>query len=721
LIFAVALGGAAIVTTSSSGSRPHVHLHGSSSSSSSSSSSASKGGATSTAASQMRTASLAATPASAAALAAAADSSTSSAASSSSSVSSSSASASSSPGAFCISARHESYAALSPHTLAAYGVNSVLEPGVRNVLEVAPCGEENSASATATTTMTTKGGGIGDRYSVRWSTTPTSAHPGAAVKFAHFGGDTSPVATVTAAPLHAEFRLTATVTDGLTGAVHAVEHAAAVKAVRRELRRLTEEDREEYFRALHAVFTTDQEEGEAAYGPDFTSHTTLAALHSDLRYTYHGNLFFLTSHPVMQMQLDKSLKAVNPRVATPYWDFLEDAKLGAAWASADVYQENWFGPVATSGATDYRPTGRFFDVMRVMDADRTKFPHANHNAYGYVTWETALNPSAHLQRSGSVCNYPVTEGFSNCAHVSKCFAEFLDQDRDLLKFDLCLEHYVHANLHNQHGGMWACPAADWQAFHDANSDWLDAELYNALAVVMAQWSQEYYLEGLSSCASACDAAKDDLSTCRCVSSIPGVEEPEDVDALSAKEAASYTAGHWRSLCATNLHGRQVTTVQPDGSCHPAGVTAAQKAKLDKLVLKTVLWPGYYSDMATGAASIDPLFWVMHQMFDKATHALRLSPVYNAGKMEWNNGGGDSSQGLGWNATTPFTSAIFEPFIGDKVVANKEGYLTNKVIWSLLSPEKASSGYVYDQLTKWGSCDFDPMQQLPASASTRRRR
>ena len=50
------------------------------------------------------------------------------------------------------------------------------------------------------------------------------------------------------------------------------------------------------------------------------------------------------------------------------------------------------------------------------------------------------------------------------------------------------------------------PAADWQAFHDANSDWLDAELYNALAVVMAQWSQEYYLEGLSSCASACDAA-----------------------------------------------------------------------------------------------------------------------------------------------------------------------------------------------------------------------
>jgi hypothetical protein len=139
------------------------------------------------------------------------------------------------------------------------------------------------------------------------------------------------------------------------------------------------------------------------------------------------------------------------------------------------------------------------------------------------------------------------------------------------------------------------------------------------------------------------------------------------------------------------------------------------------VLKTVLWPGYYSDMATGAASIDPLFWVMHQMFDKATHALRLSPVYNAGKMEWNNGGGDSSQGLGWNATTPFTSAIFEPFIGDKVVANKEGYLTNKVIWSLLSPEKASSGYVYDQLTKWGSCDFDPMQQLPASASTRRRR
>jgi hypothetical protein len=47
--------------------------------------------------------------------------------------------------------------------------------------------------------------------------------------------------------------------------------------------------------------------------------------------------------------------------------------------------------------------------------------------------------------------------------------------------------------------------------------------------------------------------------------------------------------------------------------------------LNGLMLKSVLFPGTWALMKSGAASGDPIFWVMHQLFDKALHALRLSP------------------------------------------------------------------------------------------------
>jgi len=39
------------------------------------------------------------------------------------------------------------------------------------------------------------------------------------------------------------------------------------------------------------------------YGENFRSHANITALHSSEEYEYHGDLFFLTSHPAMQLQV----------------------------------------------------------------------------------------------------------------------------------------------------------------------------------------------------------------------------------------------------------------------------------------------------------------------------------------------------------------------------------------------------------------------------------
>ena len=78
------------------------------------------------------------------------------------------------------------------------------------------------------------------------------------------------------------------------------------------------------------MFSVTTEEGQKKYGRHYLGHGHLTALHnSDGGYKYHGNLFFLTSHPAFQLKIERSLRAVKRGVDCPYWDFMADANLGA--------------------------------------------------------------------------------------------------------------------------------------------------------------------------------------------------------------------------------------------------------------------------------------------------------------------------------------------------------------------------------------------------------
>lgn len=67
-----------------------------------------------------------------------------------------------------------------------------------------------------------------------------------------------------------------------------------------------------------------------------------------------------------------------------------------------------------------------------------------------------------------------------------------------------------------------------------------------------------------------------------------------------------------------------------------------------LLLRTMMVigcePGEIGAMAGGASPSDPIFWVLHPMFEKALHILELSPKYRKKySMEWVDGtcGGSS--------------------------------------------------------------------------------
>ena len=590
---------------------------------------------------------------------------------------------------FCIAARNENYDALPKHTLQIYNMELLLEPAVTNVLTISYC--DTGASM--------------DDFTIQWVGNPYGQQD------THFsfvdGVDDASEVKIMVEPANSKIDLEVTVTSISSGETFTLHRRSDVRIVRRELRTLTDDDREAYFEAVHTVFTTDEKAGKELYGDAFTSHDELAALHNSKYFMYHGNLFFQTSHPAMQMRFERSLRAVNPSVVTPYWDFLIDSKLGSNWTNAIVYDKAWFGPVKNDLPTQFRSPGRFHDVKRTYDKEHEAFPSAWHSPYGFISSYTSTNKSPWMTRSSNVCGFELQQGFANCEHVSTCFDKFLAQNRSMIEYDLCMEHYVHANLHDMHAGMWDCEV-DWQEYFDENKDWLDRTLLSVLAVKMVESIQTFANNGTLQCPLHCDLTTDTIDSCACRSADESVLKSTDVDHLEDDVVNQYVRTIWDSTCKYSYGANEVAYFDEGGTCKPKGVSSANLASLNRLILKTVLFPGNYGDMASGAAANDPLFWVMHQIFDKAAHALRLSPVYNRGGFQWDQYGDDPTMGQGWNSETPFNYEDFEPYVTNYNRSNSGKYLTNKELWSMLSPNSDAIPYVYDEMSNWGNCYFDPM-------------
>jgi hypothetical protein len=584
------------------------------------------------------------------------------------------------------------YDALPGHILNAYSAELIVEPDVEMVLTIPEC-TDNSCGDVKWEIVANEGPRVG---TVTYDETSTST-------------------SLSAIFTNANTQFTVTVSD-LDGNV-LTSTIGTVKYVRREIRSLTEKDRVAFFQALKTVFTVSTTDGQALYGDKFLGHAHLTALHNMKDEKYHNNLFFLTSHPVMQIKCDQSLIAVDPTVTLSYWDFTMDAHLGRDWAKSPIYQEDWFGPVATSKESNYRVTGTFHDVKLVYDKDESQFPKAYHGLAGYLAGSSSSLTSEHLQRSNQYCGFSSVQGQSECANVQICFDKFASSS-NLREFDICMEHYVHANLHTMHSGQWDC-SISWSDFYEEHEEWLDEMLLSILAVHASGISVDYISKGYVTCPSSCDAA-DGSEACSCYSSYDKVVTLDDVDSLTDVELFERCQDIYSAMAKGDLKGLEYIERQDKymigdhkytnvfipldlkGKGKTGGAIDNIKLRaLNVLLMKTTLFPGTFGIMTSGAAANDPLFWVMHQLFDKALHALRLSPRFNKNGFKWNNKDGY----ITWIGETPFTRLDFEPYLADHV--KHQDPLKNKELWALLAPDSETVYYVYDQMTNWGGCEYDP--------------
>lgn len=160
------------------------------------------------------------------------------------------------------------------------------------------------------------------------------------------------------------------------------------------------EDREKVLDAMAALWNYRQDEGTEKFGPGFTSIDVLVAVHSmasnDVMCDgFHEGTGFISSHLGLTNTFEMSMRAVDPSVTLPYWDFtIEGEKITRAGRKPSymleltpVFGSDWFGDVEPD--TYSINTGRWAAAKMPRQQDLSL---GVQNSYGYIRSYWNNNP-----------------------------------------------------------------------------------------------------------------------------------------------------------------------------------------------------------------------------------------------------------------------------------------------------------------------------------------
>lgn len=228
--------------------------------------------------------------------------------------------------------------------------------------------------------------------------------------------------------------------------------------MKRELRELTIADREAFLNAAATLWNTDTFTGRALYGSKYTSMATFVEEHAlasnNIRCdAYHEGTGFITHHLALQNSFDASIRAVDPSVITPYWDFtIEGQMIVDAQKSpshllkvSPFYSSEWFG---STDDLDHIVTSRWAHKSMPRTSASSV---VNPNSFGFVRSYWNNNPDPEItRRLFDVCGVePIYKTVPACSdHYS------VMQSSTLGIFQMTSPGYGHGPLHVRYSSLY---------------------------------------------------------------------------------------------------------------------------------------------------------------------------------------------------------------------------------------------------------------------------
>ena len=513
--------------------------------------------------------------------------------------------------------------------------------------------------------------------------------------------------------------------------------------MKRELRSLTEADREKFLDAAAALWQYSDEEGRALFGDGFTSAATFVEEHAlasnDMMCDqFHEGSGFLTHHLAITNSFEASLRAVNPTVTLPYWDFtIEGQQIVDEGESPSYFLEispflsdTWFGSV---DEFDHIADSRFSGSTAPKVSNSSVVAP---NSYGYIrSYWNNNNDERVVRHLFDVCGVEATH---KTVPACKAHWEVLNT-ASLGDFLLLSPSDGHGPLHVQLGGIGGDCIDAYKAFGDRWSYILDANIteseildagydldsWNWGMVAPRRAMVERYIYGeyfhiyrslwrshmcardqtpqLLVCPESCSA---DTPMADCACGVP---------------ALTNGTTDWENVfdCFLAVPSQQLfRSVMPD-------------ELLSDLVTTISSSPIMEGEMVESASPSDILFWVIHPTIERLLSAKRLSTVSSMGSEEfvkWNSSDGSEEEWLsysyysleaGENAYFPdeYTCtghAADDPVLPDRLGyisgfveladTNSDRYISNLEYFLAMNPNSADGmDYVFDHF-EWTHCD-----------------
>ena len=370
--------------------------------------------------------------------------------------------------------------------------------------------------------------------------------------------------------------------------------------VRREMREYTAKDLSDTMDAMKVIWEVSTEEGQAMYGEDYYDIDYLIGFHfynaawQDGDHLHEG-IGFYPQHIKLTNIFELAMRAVNPSVSLPFWDFtIETATNVSVWDSP-MFTPDTFGSMPTppdmtwgwlyknSDVDDAMiPDGRWAGAKTGVNTEYLDLV----SAYGYMRAPWSMNPSTYITRFTSVDKtLPTCESHYDLASYS-----------DLGTFLAKSPYSAHASTHGVVGGVYGCDAFD--ELREKGYIY-DEEAQRDLCLYWVFYMKELYRHGTMYPQTDC-VVKDDVSEARC-----GFDCNVAMDATLEDQLTHIINSNYE---VANLTGDAVQVWK-------------------EFVCKGDGYRNFAGDHLEAASAADPSFWPIHPTLERLYQAKLMAGGY----------------------------------------------------------------------------------------------
>eukprot|EP00752_Nemacystus_decipiens_P008279 g7402.t1 len=497
-------------------------------------------------------------------------------------------------------------------------------------------------------------------------------------------------------------------------AVRQLDEMVMVKYVRREVRTLTDDEREELLDAMFQLWAVrvDGGDGKELYGDDYADIYAINRLHFKAASNktcdhFHDGLGFLTSHSLITNTFEYSLQRVNPKLTLPYWDFtIEELEAEDGLSAEDdelilnppLFQESWFG---TADPVDYKVKDGRWANTKIPSMYDGNPGDLTPDVYGLLRSRWNVNSSPYLTRGlGKLCDGYVTDSY----HWPTCELHhwLVTGYTDFYSWVWESMYAPHGPVHTWIGGVLNC-----EDTVGAVSALVGAENADALALYAFDQRKNFW--------------RDEMF--ECIGHTADVGEPSD---------ALFSSGQCGCLEFDLTQGDDWQVIYYNSTVDFDDVIGDYDDETKRAVVAAVCASTIFDgDHLQAGSSLDPTFWLMHPtmerlfMFSVLTgrttdltwHDTDVTYTDSAGNTvyDMNSRYGDTCHGHGGSDVFPFGLLDtdidgFEVKTGIRGNLDTGNMLTNREVLEAMDASVNMLPYVYDTF-KWNHClsagiDFD---------------